>query len=57
MTLLACLHLDTSSSCVFSSDSESAFMMVNFSGKHKSHFLLPHTSGRTLEAMPHFKLC
>ena len=57
MTLFKCLHLDTSSSRVISSDSEPAFMMVNFSGKHKSHFLLPHTYGRDVEPMHHFKLC
>ena len=57
MTLFKCLHLDTGSSRVISSDSEPAFMMVNFSGKHKSHFLLPHTYGRDVEPMHHFKLC
>ena len=31
-------------------------MMVNFSVKHKSHFLLPHTYRRALEDMHHFKL-
>ena len=56
MTLFICLYLDTSSSRVISSDSEPAFMMVNFSGKHKSHFLLPHTYGRDLEPMHHFIL-
>ena len=41
---------------VFSIDSGYAFKMVNFSVKHKSHFLLPHTYERALEAMHHFKL-
>ena len=41
---------------VFSIDSGYAFKMVNFLVKHKSHFLLPHTYERALEAMHHFKL-
>ena len=57
MNLFICLHLDTSSSRVLSSVSGSAFMMVNFSVKHKSHFLPPHTYEWALEAMHHFKLC
>ena len=51
MNLFICLHLDTSSSRVFSSESGSAFIRVNFSFKCKSHFQLPHTYGRALEAM------
>ena len=31
-------------------------MMVNFSVKHKSHFLLPHTYRQVLEDMHYFKL-
>ena len=50
------MHLDNSSLRVFSSDLGSAFMLVNFSVKRKSHFLLAHTKGRALEAMYHFKL-
>ena len=56
MNLFICLHLDTSSLQVLSSVSGFAFMMINFSVKHKSHFLLPHTYGGVLEAMRHFKL-
>ena len=57
MNLFIHLHVCTSSSRVFSSHSEPAFMMVNFSFKHESQFPLPHTYGRALEAMHHFELC
>ena len=36
--LLMCLHLETNSSHVLSSDPGSAFMIASFSVKHRSHF-------------------
>ena len=54
MNLSICLHVETSSSRVFNSDSGSAFITVKFSVKYKLHFLLPHKYRRALGAVHHF---
>ena len=45
VNLLMCLHLETNSSCMLSSDSGSAFMIAISSVKHRSHFLAPPVYG------------
>ena len=40
-------------SCILSSDLGSAFMITNFSVKHRLHFLIPPRSGWALKAIDH----
>ena len=50
-----CLHLETNSSRVLSSDSGSAFIILSFSVKHRSHFLVPPMYGWALQAIDHLR--
>ena len=48
VNLFMCLHLETNSSRVLSSDWGSAFMIASFSVKCRSHFLVPPVNGWAL---------
>ena len=53
VNLFMCLHLETNSYHVLSSDSGSAFMTTSFSVKHVPRFLVPPVDGWTLKAIYH----
>ena len=48
VNLFMCLHLETNSPHVLSSNSGSPFMIASFSVKQRSHFLVPTVYGRAL---------
>ena len=55
MNLFMCLYLEIDSSRVLSSDSGSALMIVSFSVKHRSRFLVPLVYGWALQAIDHLR--
>ena len=50
VNLFKCLHLETNSSRVLTSDSRSNFMIDSFSVKHRSYFLVPSLYRWALQA-------
>ena len=57
VNLFICLHLEMNLSWVLSREEGSAFAIINFSVRYRSHFLVQPLKGRALEAISQIIWC